>query len=263
MLFVHLLREHYLISHPARGWAGGSALPCHRSRSGTGESVSVLCTTSCLPVHMGRALLRVLSTDWHGLAQDAAHPGANIRVPSVCPSCCLLSSQAGSSSWKQRREGSSWHIYTFPLLAGAGKGNTQKPAEDAGTWELHLNMHISALPCTSDTTQCWPHCQPLQTAQLGSAAQGRGEVTQPYRLHPQEQPVWLSSMELASPSLPNLRAGHKLPPIAPGTHSPCLGEGAKKATINNLVSAHPCKLFPASHLHVLKCEGLVINARPR
>lgn len=73
---------------------------------------------------------RVWGTGWHG--QDKGQHQGSV--------CLLLPAEQGPQQEKTKQA----HFCAFPLLAEAGKGNTQKPQEDAGTCKIHLR--ISACP---------------------------------------------------------------------------------------------------------------------
>lgn len=156
------------------------------------------------------------------------------------------------------------HLHIFPLLAEAGKGNTPNLKK---MLELQNALHKQIHSGTSQTVQCvtmhqWL-CQPHRWGRSRSL-QGRQEGLSYTAL----QTAATKGMKIANP-VPQHQNSPRHPalPKAQWKQEPrTLVWGKKRckkiATINNSILAHPSKLFFPSHLHVLKCEVLVINARP-
>lgn len=157
------------------------------------------------------------------------------------------------------------HLHIFPLLAEAGKGNSPNLKK---MLELQNALHKQIYSGTSQAVQCvtmhqWL-CQPHRWGRSPSL-QGRQEGLS----HTALQTAATKGMQIANP-VPQYQ--NRPPDTQPfpkpnGNRSPEHLFGEKKrckkiATINNSILAHPSKLFFPHHLHVLKCEVLVINARP-
>jgi len=190
-------------------------------------------------------------------------------MPSGCRAAARSPATRGPLPGSQQsRTGRLARFWPFPLLAEAGKGNTQKPHEAAGTCGIHLKTHaLTSTPGSAPRRRAPAARRELQTAQPG--------LSPPTGSEGLSRAAWYAA---SVESVGDSRRGsatrsqrHRVPPdprpirptpTATGARSPGREKGAKIATINNFVLAHPSKLFLPHHLHVPKCEVLVINARP-
>lgn len=162
---------------------------------------------------------------------------------------------------KGHPQGSVW-LLSRGLLTGENKIGTSLCIPSAGrSWKRqHLKASARCLDLQNTPKNiCIPCLSVAHGLLTGSCPRAQHSLEAKHRTQP--------APSMKSPGIARVAPWAPSPPHcpikpAPIKQAPSRGRDARATTINNSVLAHPSKLFLPHHLHVLKCEVLVINARP-